>query len=61
VLWQAMRTSFPILSGNRQWACEIEARCAGLSDRERERLAKRAERIRKTNREGARAPFGYRL
>ena len=38
---EAMRTAFPLLSGNRAWAREIEARCASLSDSVR--LAKRAE------------------
>jgi hypothetical protein len=41
----AMRDTFPILRGNRQWAEQIEERCAGLSGRERQALAKRAGRI----------------
>jgi hypothetical protein len=42
---EAMRTAFPLLKGNSKWRRQIEARVAGLSDRERVRLAKRAERL----------------
>jgi len=42
---EAMRTAFPLLSGNSEWRRQIKARVAGLTDRERVKLAKRAERI----------------
>jgi hypothetical protein len=41
----AMKQTFPILRGNKVWAKELEARCAGMSDRERQAIAKRAGRI----------------
>jgi hypothetical protein len=42
---EAMRTAVPLLRGNSEWRRQIEERVAGLSDGERMRLAKRAERI----------------
>jgi hypothetical protein len=41
----AMKQTFPILRGNKVWAKELEARCAGMSDRERQAMTKRAGRI----------------
>jgi hypothetical protein len=41
----AMKEAFPILRGNKVWAEELDARCAGMSNRERQAMTKRAGRI----------------
>jgi hypothetical protein len=44
-LMLAMKQTFPILRGNKQWAVELEERCAGMTERQREALARKAEKI----------------
>jgi hypothetical protein len=41
----AMKDTFPILRGNKEWAEGLEERCAGMSDREHQAMTKRAGRI----------------
>ncbi len=41
----AMKQTFPILRGNKRWAEAIDARCAEMSDHERQAMTKRAGRM----------------
>jgi hypothetical protein len=41
----AMKQTFAILRGNKQWAEELEARCADMTERQRQALARKAEKI----------------
>ena len=58
-LMTAMRETFPILRGNKQWAANIETTCAGMSNKERSTIAKKAERVARRIRAELERETGY--
>jgi hypothetical protein len=56
----AMRDTFPILRGNRVWAEAIEERTTGMSERERQAMTRRAEKIGKRILDEMESALGYR-
>jgi hypothetical protein len=59
-LMLAMKQTFPILRGNKDWARGLEERCAGVTERQRLALAKKAERIGKRILDNMEDALGYR-
>ena len=44
-LMTAMKQTFPVLRGNLAWARAIEERSSGMTERQRQTMAKRADKI----------------
>jgi hypothetical protein len=56
----AMKQTFPILRGNKVWADELEARCASMTERQRQAIERKAERIGKRILDEMEDALGYR-